>query len=104
MKVYYKLLDDSKRPYYSSKINQHNTTNSKIFFRLTKKLMGVNGDITLPSHTNEEKLLTFIYRITSVQLRHFQADPSNGGFYVTPPVDSYFRGISLKEFNTVVCW
>ena len=45
----YKLLDNSKRAYYSSKIKQHKT-DSKELFRLSKDLMGFNGDIALPSH------------------------------------------------------
>ena len=45
-----KQLNESKREYYSSRIKQHKTNNRELF-RLSKDLIGFNGEIALPSHT-----------------------------------------------------
>ena len=92
-KTIYKLLDDSKRAYYSSRINQHKT-NSKELFRLTKELMGFNGDIVLPSRTKKKELsqlfnLHFSDKIITIRTT-LQSDLCNDGFSVTPPLDISF--------------
>jgi len=98
------LMNNRRRKYYSQFIEENSSNQSKLF-RESKRLLNIQADKTLPSHTNAVKLADdmgdyFVHKITAIRAKlaastQFLPSAAQGSDY---PTTLEMTDLSFSEF------
>ena len=95
-----KLVQRTRRAYYCDQISQCGR-DQKHLFRLTNKLLGKSGAVTLPSHDSSQDLAQRFSQFFQSKINTIRETISNEASGSTPAEETPFSGTPLSGFQPV---